>query len=146
MNHVIFRHSTPIQVRYTDIDMMAHVTNSMYLAYCDIARMDYFIRVLEQLIEHKEESLVIASITIDYLQPIFFHEKIEIRTKTTKIGNKSIHTLQHIINSETKEIKAAVKAVISGFDYIGQKTIVVPEKWKKSLAEFDPDVEFKNKN
>ena len=145
MEHTVFRHSTPIQVRFTDIDMMAHVTNSMYLAYCDVARMEYFNRVLEEQIEYKEESFVIASITIDFICPIVIHEKIEIRTKVDKIGNKSISTLQYIINADTKELKASVKAVISGFDYINQKTIVVPERWKNKFIEFDPDVEFKHK-
>lgn len=145
MEHVVFRHSTPIQVRFTDIDMMAHVTNSMYLAYCDIARMDYFNTVLEEKIEYKEESFVIASITIDFICPIFINEKIEIRSKVDKIGNKSIHTLQHIVNAETREIKAVVKAVISGFDYVNQQTIVVPERWKKRFMEFDPDYEMKLK-
>ncbi len=141
--HILFRHSTPMQVRFTDIDMMQHVTNSMYLAYCDLARMKYLNDVLEEKIGQTEESLVIASITIDFMKPIFLDEKIEILTKTIKIGNKSIHTLQHIINPESKEIKAEVKSAISGFNYLKQHSIIIPEKWKYKLSKFDKDVEYK---
>jgi acyl-CoA thioester hydrolase len=139
----IFRYSCPIQVRFTDIDLMSHVTNSVHLAYCDIARLEYFSQVLGEQIDYKTESLVIASITIDYLKPIFYYEKIEVLTKTNKIGNKSIQTLQHIINSETREIKSVLKAAIAGFNYIEQKSIAIPERWKNRLIEFDKDVEYK---
>jgi acyl-CoA thioester hydrolase len=138
-----FIHSTPIQMRFTDIDQMAHVTNSMYLAYADMGRMKYFNDVLGEPIEQREESLVIASLTIDFISPVFFSEKIEILTKTIKIGNKSIHTIQQIKNTETSEIKAVLKTVIAGYNYIEQKAIVVPERWKKRLAEYDTDVEYK---
>ena len=143
--NIVFRHSTPVQLRFTDIDMMSHVTNSMYLAYADMGRMKYFNDVLGEYIEQREESLVIASIKIDFVNPIFLYEKIEILTKTCKIGNKSIQTLQHIRNAETLEIKSAIHTTISGYNYKLQKSIVVPERWKKQLAEFDPDVEFKYK-
>jgi acyl-CoA thioester hydrolase len=141
---ITFNHSCPIQIRFTDIDLMEHVTNSLYLAYCDIARMKYFNEVLGEKIGQKEVSLVIASITIDFISPIFQHEKIEVLTKASKIGNKSIHTLQHIVNSDNGEIKATVKSAIAGFDYHKQESIVVPEKWKQKLAEYDKDVEYKH--
>lgn len=140
---IVFRHSTPIQIRFTDIDMMQHVTNSMYLSYCDIARMNYFNDVLGEKIGQTEESLVIASVTIDFLFPIFIDERIEIQTKTTKIGTKSIHTLQQVINSESKQVKAVAKTIISGFDYLKQNTIEIPSKWKQKLAAVDNDIDFK---
>ncbi len=143
-NQIInFRHSTPIQVRFTDIDMMQHVTNSQYLAYCDLARMKYFNDVLKEKIGQTEESLVIASVTLDFVNPIFMDEQIEVQSKITKIGNKSIQMLQHIINSNTKEIKASVKSAISGFNYLKQQSIIIPDKWKDKLANYDSDVEFK---
>lgn len=140
-----FNHSTPIQLRFTDIDMMAHVTNSVYFVYCDIARMEYFTTVLNEKIEQSEESLVIASLQIDFINPIFFHEKIEIQTKVIKIGNKSIQTLQHIINAETKTVKATVKSILSGYNYEARHAISIPDKWKTKIENFETVVEYKQK-
>lgn len=142
---IVFRHKTPVQIRYTDIDMMSHVTNSVYLSYCDIARMEYFIQVLDEQIEQKEESLVVASVTIDFIQSIFLYEKIEVCTKVQLIGNKSIQMLQHIINAETLEIKAVVKTIISGYNYLNHHSILLAERWKRRIAEFEKDVAFKYK-
>jgi acyl-CoA thioester hydrolase len=140
---ILFRHSFPIFVRFTDVDMMKHVTNSTHLIYCDDARMDYFLHVFGERIEPKEESLVIASITIDYIKPIHPNEPIEVKTKTSIIGNKSIQTLQHIINVESGELKSVIKVVIAGYNYVRQSSIAIPERWKKKIAEFDTDVKFK---
>jgi acyl-CoA thioester hydrolase len=141
--NITFRFSTPIQVRFTDVDMMAHVTNSMYLVYADMGRMKYLNDVLGEQIRQNKESLVIASLTIDFKTPIFLAEKIEVLSKTVKIGNKSIQMLQHIINAETNEIKAVIHSSISGFNYIDQKAIIIPERWKKKLARHDTDVKYK---
>jgi acyl-CoA thioester hydrolase len=143
MEQNIFKHNCPIQIRFTDIDQMAHVTNSQYLAYCDIARIDYFTTVLQEQIGHSVESLVIASVTIDFLKPIFLYEKISVLTKTIRIGNKSIQTLQQIIDPETEEVKAEVLSVIAGFNYVAQESIVIPDRWKKLLAAYDSGVEYK---
>jgi acyl-CoA thioester hydrolase len=139
----VFRHSCPIQVRFTDIDQMAHVTNSIYLAYCDIARLDYFTTVFGEQIGQTEESLVIASVTVDFLKPIFLYEKINVLTKTVRIGNKSLQMLQQVVNPETEEVKAEVLSVVAGFNYSAQESIVVPERWKKSITAFDSGIEFK---
>ena len=139
----IFRHSCPIQVRFTDIDQMAHVTNSIYLAYCDIARIGYFTDVLGEQIGQSDESLVIASVTVDFLKPIFLYEKINVLTKTIRIGNKSLQMLQQIVNPETDEVKADVLSVVSGFNYVAQESMIIPERWKKSIADYDSGIEFK---
>ena len=140
---IVFRHSCPIQVRFTDIDQMAHVTNSIYLAYCDIARIGYFSEVLGEQIGQSDESLVIASVTIDFLKPIFLYEKINVLTKTIKIGNKSLQMLQQIVNPETGDVKAEVLSVVAGFNYVAQESMVIPERWKMAIANYDSGIEYK---
>lgn len=140
-----YHHSFSIQVRFTDIDMMGHVTNSVHLAYCDDARMNYFNEVLDERIECSEESLVIASVNVDFMKPVLLYEELEIRTKTFLIGNKSIQMYQYIVNTDTMEVKSKLRTVVSGFDYINQKAIVIPQRWKDKIAAYEQDVEFKVK-
>lgn len=40
-----FHCSTPVQIRYTDLDLQGHVNNSVYLNFFDLAKIDYFNRV-----------------------------------------------------------------------------------------------------
>ena len=59
-----FLHETSIQIRFNDIDIMAHVNNSVYQNYFDIARTRYFEKVFDERIICKEKAIVLAKITI----------------------------------------------------------------------------------
>jgi acyl-CoA thioesterase FadM len=37
-----FRHCTPLQLRFNDVDVLGHVNNEMYFAYMDLGKMRYF--------------------------------------------------------------------------------------------------------
>ena len=141
-----FQHSTPIQVRFNDTDSMGHVTNMQYLGYCDIARIRYFHHVLKEKIDFSKESLVIASVKIDFIHQIFFEEAIDVRTKISVLGNKSLQMLQLICNTETNEVKSLVHTVMSGFNYVEQRSIVIPQHWKNAILAFDTKVEDKATN
>lgn len=40
ITHTYF-HSTPIQIRFNDIDQLGHATNSVYQQYFDLGKMAY---------------------------------------------------------------------------------------------------------
>lgn len=138
-----FKHVTPIQVRFNDTDQMGHVTNMQYLGYCDIARLYYFHEVFEEKVGYEKESLVIASVKLDFVKQIFFEEPIDVRTKISVLGNKSIQMQQLICNSKNNEIKCLVNSVMSGFNYIDQHSIVIPERWKLKIKSYEIIVEEK---
>jgi len=140
---IIFKHLTPIQVRFNDTDMMGHVTNMIHLSYCDVARMHYFQDVFGENVEHKNESLVIANVSLDFSKPIFIFENIVVKTSIHTIGKKSIQMIQHIINSETNELKTVVKTIISGYNYIDEHTIEIPQRWIKCIENFENHVHYK---
>ena len=37
-----FRHVTPIQIRFNDIDVIGHINNNAYLEYMDLGKTAYF--------------------------------------------------------------------------------------------------------
>ncbi len=133
-------HTTSIQVRFNDIDIMAHVNNSVYQNYFDTARMKYFEEVFQQKMDWKKRTLILAKITIEYINPIFLEEKIIVQSKIHTLGNKSIQMVQEIINSETNEIKAKNEAVLVAFDVIGNKPISLPNDWRTRIQQFEKDI------
>ena len=38
----MYKVAIPIQVRFSDIDMFHHVNNTIYPAYIELARLEYF--------------------------------------------------------------------------------------------------------
>lgn len=137
-----FHHSTPVQIRFNDIDIMAHVNNSVYQNFFDLARTHYFGEVFSEKIDWKSTALVLAKITIEYLNPIFLEEKIEVLTKVHSIGTKSLQMIQKIINSETGEVKAVNDAVLVAFGIKEDTAVPIPEQWKSDINDFEKDMDF----
>jgi acyl-CoA thioester hydrolase len=137
-----FLHKTPIQIRFNDIDIMAHVNNSVYQNYFDLARIQYFENVFNTKMNWEEKALVLAKITIEYLNPIFLDEKIVVLSKVYKLGNKSLQMKQEIINVDTKEIKAKNDAVLVAFGTQENEAVLLPDDWKKKIALFEKDLSF----
>ena len=137
-----FFHKTPIQIRFNDIDIMTHVNNSIYQNYFDMARMRYFEEVFEQKMQWEIRALVLARITIEYLNPILLDEKIIVLSKVYKLGNKSLHMHQEIVNEQTNEVKSKNDAVLVAFRSKENEAIPLPEDWKEKITKYEKDIEF----
>ncbi len=144
MNKSVFHflHKTPVQIRFNDIDIMAHVNNSVYQNYFDMARMQYFEHVFEQKMHWKIRALVLAKITIEYLNPIFIDEAIVVLSKVYKLGNKSLTMQQHIINADTNELKAINNAVLVAFGVKENGAIRLPDEWREKIIQYEKDINF----
>lgn len=134
-----FKHKTNITVRFSDLDAMKHVNNASYLTYLEEARIDYF----NHLFNRKKNSLdfeaVIARIEIDYIIPIRLGDKVEVFTRTTKIGKKSID-VEHIIaiKIDDKYLNAAQSITkLVYYDYKAGNTKIIPDEAKETIAKYE---------
>ncbi len=134
---VEFLHKTPIQIRFNDIDIMAHVNNSVYQNYFDMARLQYFEMIFEQKMNWEEKALVLAKITIEYFNPIFLGEEIMVVSKVYKLGNKSLQMKQEIVNTITKEVKAKNDAVLVAFLSKDNEAVELPDDWRNKIIKFE---------
>ena len=137
-----FFHKTTIQIRFNDIDIMTHINNSVYQNYFDMGRKQYFEEVFEQKMQWDIRALVLAKITIEYLNPIFMDEEIVVLSKVYKLGNKSLRMQQEIINAQTNEIKSKNDAVLVAFGTKENEAITLPEDWRKKIIKYESDIEF----
>ncbi|MCT4615971.1 MAG: acyl-CoA thioesterase [Marinifilaceae bacterium] len=134
-----FKHKLPIQVRFGDIDLMQHVNNGVQLSYLDTARLDYFNNVFpNNSINWEEEALIVAHLEIDYLSSITMETQIEVQTKISKLGNKSISLEQNICNRKTGDVITQTKQVMVAFNSKLKQSIEVPEHLKLKIKEFEP--------
>jgi acyl-CoA thioester hydrolase len=131
---ISFRFKCEVPVRFVDVDAFGHVNNANYLTYAEEARIKYFDSVLPD-INWKDEGLILASAKVDYVQPILLKDKLLISVRCTRIGNKSFE-----LDYEYQVgfvLKAKVNTVLVAFNYLEQKSIAVPENWRKELMLFE---------
>ena len=133
---------TPIQIRFNDLDRLDHVTNSVYQQYFDLGRMEYFRKVFQEQMDWSVEGLILASVAIDFLNPIKLYDEIVVRTKIYKIGNKSLKMSQELYNLTTGKVAATSKSAMVGYNNSKEITITIPERWRKKIADFEQDLLF----
>jgi len=140
-----FYHSTPVQIRFNDLDKLGHVNNSVYQQFLDLGKISYFDHVLQENMDWKAEGLIIASITINFLKPIKLNDSIGVRNKTTRIGNKSLELQQEVFCSTSGEVFASSSSVMVGVNGTTNETIPIPLRWRQRIARFEKDLQLEVK-
>jgi acyl-CoA thioester hydrolase len=81
-----------IEPRWTDLDPLGHVNNSVYLVYAEEARARYLRGVLPAV----WEMIVVVNNTIDYHSPADATDTLEITSAIDAVGTSSFTTVSHI--------------------------------------------------
>ncbi|HCX99854.1 MAG TPA: acyl-CoA thioesterase [Bacteroidales bacterium] len=137
-----FFHKHHIQKRFSDIDMLGHVTNSIYQQYFDLGRLHYFSEVLNEKMDWQDEGLILVSININFMAQVKLYEDIEVKTKIVKLGNKSLEMHQQIFNLTTQSVAAESKSIMVGYQTTLATSIPIPLRWRKSIAKFEIDTDY----
>ena len=127
---------TPIQIRFSDIDVMGHVNNAVYLSYFELARMHFFKELIGEKWDWNKLGILLARNEVNYRLPILLNDDdVHIKTWCTSIGNSSM-TVEYEVFKSVKGEQVVVTtgaSVLVCFDYISQSKIPVPEIWKAKL-------------
>ena len=132
-----FHHSIPVLLRFNDIDILGHLNNSVYFTLFDLGKTQYFNAVRGEQIEWMTADIVIANVNCDFMAQTFYHEPLEVRTQTLKMGEKSIVLAQQVYNSDTGEVKAQCTCVMVSFDIATGLSKPLAEHWRTSLQAFE---------
>ena len=127
--------TTPIQMRFADVDMLGHVNNVNQQHYFDVGKSDFFAQVLDPAPNWKQEGLITVSTYNDYLAQIRYGEPIAVLTRIEKVGNKSFTLFQQIVNTATQEVKTQSRSVLVAFDFVAQVSIPLLEPWRKRFGK-----------
>jgi acyl-CoA thioester hydrolase len=110
------------RVRFRDIDSFGHVNNAVYSTYLEQARLD----ALGGL-----GSVILARVEIDFRAEVNAGEDVEVRSRCTRIGTKSVE-LEHEILANGR-LAAEAKSVLVGFDYERRVSAPIPDRLKERL-------------
>ncbi|MDA0973383.1 MAG: thioesterase family protein [Bacteroidetes bacterium] len=121
--------STKIHVRFSDIDVMGHVNNAIYLSYFEQGRMGFFNESVGIKWDWRTNGIVLAHNEVDYLHPILLNDKPIIDTWLESVGEKSL-TFMYDLNDGKGKTFARGKSVLVSYDYETQRSKTVPEQWR----------------
>jgi acyl-CoA thioester hydrolase len=111
------------RVRFRDLDAMGHVNNAVYSTFLEEARID----VLGGLAD-----FILARVEIDFRSELRAGEEIEIRTRCSRIGTKSLD-LEHEIHADGR-LAAEAKSVLVAYDYERSESVELPANVRSRLG------------
>jgi acyl-CoA thioester hydrolase len=134
-----FKHKTPIEVRFADVDAFGHVNNAKYLTYFEQARVKYFNDIVDWTYDWSKEGIILAKADIDFIKPIHFRDEIIVFTRCSRLGNKSFDLQYQIMSYKNggEILMSDCTTVMVAFDYVKKKSITVPEEWKQVLRKYE---------
>jgi len=129
-------HINHIKVRGFHLDMYQHVNNARYLEFLEESRWAYFEHYpLMEKIHARNCALVLVNIDINYRRPAFNNELIEVRTKVSRIGNKSISFEQNIYLEGTETLIADAIATFCILDQETHTSVEISQDERTLLEE-----------
>ena len=114
-----------LETRWRDLDAFGHVNNAVFATYIENARGTLF-KKWNLPFDGKGQSLIVASITINYHQQLKHPTSIIIGQKITRIGNTSFDVESALFNkNNTEKPIATSKVIVVCFDFEKQKSVPV---------------------
>ena len=126
------RHRTPLQVRFRDTDAFGHVNNAVFFSYIELARIRYFLDVLQPAEPFKGMPLILARVELDFRSPIMFGEDVEVETQVDRIGRSSI-AMSHRMTANGRLVGDS-QSVLVTYDYEIASPMPVPDEWRAKFA------------
>ncbi len=86
-----YQYFTPVTLRYSDQDPMNHINNVAISAYLESGRVGFFHQFFKG-VDLPPRGLVLASMTVDYLNEILYPKTVEVGGKLAAVGERSLTT------------------------------------------------------
>jgi acyl-CoA thioester hydrolase len=132
------KHSTNIQIRFADCDMLGHVNNAKFATYMEVARVKLVEDWIEKAKDWSETGILLASISINFLAPVLLNDDLRIETCVSHIGNKSFKIdYDFLVSTPQGDVaKASGSTILVYYHYQQKISIPVPEQWRKKINQF----------
>ena len=114
-----------LQTRWRDLDAFGHVNNAVFATYIETARGTLFKR-WSLPFDGTGQSLIVASMTINYLHQLKHPSDIIIGLKINKVGNTSFNVESYVFDKKDIDSPIATsEVVVVCFDFDNQKPVPV---------------------
>jgi len=123
----------PVPVRFRDLDPLGHVNNAVHASYIEEARVAYFKQLLD--VDLDTVGTVVASLSVDYRQPIELGDELVVEITVPAIGTTSLTTEYELRVEEVVVAEATVVQVL--YDYETSEPTAIPDEWRAKIESFE---------
>lgn len=132
-----YRHHTPVQIRFNDIDILGHLNNTVYFSLFDTGKAYYFNAVRRGKMDWKTVDTVIANINCSFISSVVFGENVEVFSRCEALYDKSFLIRQVLVDVDTMEVKTICETVMVSFDVDTRRPCSIPQSWRDDFKSYE---------
>jgi acyl-CoA thioester hydrolase len=113
-----------IEPRWTDLDPVGHVSNSVFLVYAEEARARY----LREALPDAWNRIVVVHSDIDYHHPVWLSDSVEVTSAVESVGTSSFTTVNVVATAAHKCATVRTVQVVLREDRSGSRSWTADER------------------
>ncbi len=127
---------TRIKVRGYHLDLFQHVNNARYLEFIEEGRWAFFDEFFDQE-DWMQQDFVwpVVNININFKSEANFGDLLEVQTRYTKIGNRSITMKQTITNVKNNDLVVEADVTYVCFSKAAKAAIPFPDDLREKVQQ-----------
>lgn len=126
-----FRHWSPVTIRFGDQDSLAHVNNVALAQYFEVGRTAFVYDLIRAAGAEGKIEFILARLVIDFRRELHYPGAVEVGSRLTRLGNKSLTTGYGIFLGDI--CVATSEAVNVFYDMATRRTTVPPPEVRAAL-------------
>jgi acyl-CoA thioester hydrolase len=134
-----FRLTVPMQVRFRDTDAMGHVNNAVYVTYLEVARQEYWSRVMG-VGSYTDCGLILARTEIDFRSPAFVADDLVVGIRASRLGRSSFDFTYEIRAAKEGRLVVDAVSVQVMYDYATRSPRPLTEDERRRMTEFEGSI------
>jgi acyl-CoA thioester hydrolase len=134
--HADFKVAAPIEVRFRDLDGMAHVNNAVFLTYFEVARARYW-KAMGEGEWTRLRTYVVARAEIDFKSPAMLEDDLVCHVRVASFGGRSLTMEYLLVDRKSGRTVAAGRTVQAMYDYERGTSRPLDEEMKAAIRRFE---------
>ncbi len=135
-----FRFHYPLRVRWSEGDAQGIVFNGAYINYLEVALSEYFrnlgIRLYGEEVRKYFDTATVK-VTLDFIAPAKVDERLELYTRVSTVGNKSMTVETEMYREGSDELVNKAEVVYVDYDAETKLARAVPDDIREMITHFE---------
>ena len=128
-------------VEWGDQDSFEHVNNTVYLKWCETARVVYLEKIgMWKMIKEDGMGPILASISCDYRQPVTFPDTVQVGARVAKIGRSSFRMEHAVVSVAQNAVVAESHTTLVFIEYAHGKSLPLPPNLRQAMEQLEGGV------
>ncbi len=87
--------------------------------------------------ETADTDIIILNLHCDYVSPAFHGEILEVYTRVSRLGNKSMEMLYLVKDRASGRTVAEGSSILVAYDYVSRQSMEIPSGYREKISRFE---------